>query len=191
MMDYPKMEDNQLWMLLVEGDKNALKEIYYRHYNLLYHYGLKFCGNEESVKDCIHDIFLKIFNNKHLAAITYVRTYLLKSLKNLLLEEARKKENFNREEFNDKIDIVEDELSDVAFFKQDDEALRLSLRIAKAYKQLNKNQQQIIYLRFVKELSFNEIADLLGINVQSAMNLSSRTIAKIRSILTNDNLKIE
>ena len=191
MIGYRKMEDNQLWALLIEGDKDALKEIYCRHYDLLYNFGLKLCGNEELVKDCIHDMFLRIFDKKHLYNITYVRTYLLKSLKNLLLEEARKKESIKQEEFNSQIHILENELPNIAFFENDDEALRLSRRLSQAYKQLNKNQQQIIYLRFIKELSFNEIADFLDINIQSAMNLSSRAMAKIRSILTNDNLKIK
>ncbi len=40
----------------------------------------------------------------------------------------------------------------------------------------------ILYLRFVKELS-QKIAEIMNINVQSSMNLVSRALIKLRSLM--------
>lgn len=53
-----------------------------------------------------------------------------------------------------------------------------------AYKQLSENQRMAIYLRYIKGLSYREVAAVLEINPQSAMNLVSRTLTSLRSKMT-------
>lgn len=45
---------------------------------------------------------------------------------------------------------------------------------------LSGRQKEIIYLRFVHEMSFDEISEIMDIHVQSARNLLFRSIEKIR-----------
>ncbi|MCD8164699.1 MAG: sigma-70 region 4 domain-containing protein [Bacteroides sp.] len=45
---------------------------------------------------------------------------------------------------------------------------------------LNPRQKEAFYLRYQLELSYEEIAQLLGINYQSARNLIHRSMLKIR-----------
>ncbi|MFZ4581367.1 MAG: RNA polymerase sigma factor, partial [Paludibacter sp.] len=54
--------------------------------------------------------------------------------------------------------------------------------IKKLYSELNKNQQEAIYHRYVEGLSCEEIADLMHINYQSAKNLIHRAIKKMKSV---------
>ena len=51
---------------------------------------------------------------------------------------------------------------------------------------LPSRQQEILYLRFVRELDYVEIGEILGINYQSAKNLLSRSLAKIRKVFFSD-----
>ena len=55
-----EISEENLWLLCLKGDRQAFKEMYCRFYSLLYHYGLKLVSDEELVKDCIQDIFIKI-----------------------------------------------------------------------------------------------------------------------------------
>ena len=41
-------------------------------------------------------------------------------------------------------------------------------------------QKEIIYLRFVHEMSFEEISEIMEINIQSARNLLTRSMEKLR-----------
>jgi len=173
-MSYHEMDDGQLWVLLLEKNSEALKVVYYRNYDLLLNYGYKICRNDELVKDCIHDIFLKIFGNKKLSLVDQIRPYLIRSLRNMITEELTKKGVINLVEFDINSILTMDALSVEINDDIDDNELKKSQRLRFALLKLNNNQKQILYLRYVKDLSFKEVADCLDINVQSAMNLASR-----------------
>lgn len=190
-MSYHEMDDSRLWALILEKDRDALKLVYYRNYDLLLNYGFKLCRNEELVKDCIHDVFIKIFGNKKLSMVDQIRPYLIRSLRNMLTEELSKKGITNIVDFDiNSLLMLESNPKDVDN-EQDDDQLKKSLRLKSALMKLNSNQKQILYLRYVKDLSFKEVAECLDINVQSAMNLASRTILKLRNILVKNNISSE
>ena len=52
-------KDNDLWLLFLGGDEDSFAEIYRRQYRNLYAYGTKFILDDELVKDCIQDLFIK------------------------------------------------------------------------------------------------------------------------------------
>ena len=180
------MDDYQVWSLLLKGDSEALKLIYYRNYDLLLNYGYKLCRNEELVKDCIHDVFLKIFGNGKLSMVDQIRPYLLRAVRNMITEEMGKKGVVNCVQFDINVLLSLESRSAESQEGQDDEELRKSHKLINSFSKLNNNQKQILYLRYVKNLSFKEVADFLDINVQSAMNLASRTVSKLRNILQNE-----
>ena len=189
--DYHTMNDEQLWHRILAEDSSALKEVYYRHYDLLLNYGIKFCGNRDLVQDSIHDLFLKIFGNKKLSQIKSIAPYLLKSLKNMLIEKILKQEELIHIEFASQPEIWDIDQMLEEYFKNDDEAENQLKKLIAAYSDLSEKQRQILYLRFVKEMNFKEIALFMEINVQSAMNLSFRALSKLRNDLTNNNKKKE
>lgn len=45
---------------------------------------------------------------------------------------------------------------------------------------LTERQKEIIYLRFVHDMSIDEISQIMDINTQSARNLISRSLQKLR-----------
>ena len=174
------MEDVALWNLVLEGDMKAMSVLYKRHYDLLFNFGLKYVQNDDFVKDCIQDVFVKLCTSKHLSHTDYVRSYFLTSLKHTIsdkLSSLKPLEELSEHSFNLSIE-------DTAFsvlFKDGDEELGIGQRLVSAYKSLPDNQRIAIYLRYIKGLSYKEIAVLLDINPQSSMNLVSRALANLRS----------
>lgn len=81
---YQNMKDVALWNLVLKGDMKALSFLYKKHYELLLNFGLKYTSDEEFVKDCIQDLFVKLCTSKRLSSTEYVRSYLLTSLKNVI-----------------------------------------------------------------------------------------------------------
>ena len=71
-------------------------------------------------------------------------------------------------------------------FPKNDHDLQLARRLLEAISQLSPNQKTVLYLRYVQELSYKEIADVMDMNIQSSMNLSSRALAKLRTLVTQD-----
>lgn len=58
---------------------------------MLYRYGTKFVNDEELVKDCIQELFIKLYENRHkLPDLDNPLFYLFGSLKNLLIDLLRR-----------------------------------------------------------------------------------------------------
>ena len=49
------------WKLFLEGDDQAYSWIYTHYIQVLYNYGLQITPDSEIVKDCIQDVFVKIY----------------------------------------------------------------------------------------------------------------------------------
>ena len=139
---------------MLKGDTKPLEVLYKRHYELLLNFGLKYVSDEEFVKDCIQDLFVKLCSSTRLSPTDYVRSYLL------------------------------EDTSLEVLFKDNDEDIQMIKNLQEAYKQLSENQRMAIYLRYIKGLSYREVAAVLEINPQSAMNLVSRTLTSLRSKMT-------
>ena len=56
-------------------------------------------------------------------------------------------------------------------------------KIVKAISTLSKHQQQLIHMKFNEDLSSEEIADTLGITIQSVYNAVFKTLRSIRKQL--------
>ena len=180
---YNSIKDEALWDFARQGDAKALSVLYCRHYDLMFNFGLKYVHDEEFVKDCIQDIFVKFSVSRRLSHTDYVRSYFLTALRNSILDKLPARRPA------DKLDerVFRMEIEDAAIermFNHSDEQVRLGKRLMTAYGELTGNQRTAIYLRFVSGLSYKEIAAVLEINPQSSMNLVSRAIARLRAKLS-------
>ena len=169
--------ETTLWELFRNGEESAFSALFELTSDKLYRYGTKFVSDEESVKDCIQELFIKLYENRQqLPALSNPLFYLFSSLKNLLIDMIRHNQRM--------VYISPEELPfhvQFAFGQEEDEEV-LSL--------LSDRQKEAIYLRFQAEMSYDEISQLLGINNQSARNIVHRAMEKIRSCLNMDTLII-
>lgn len=181
-----EIDDLALWDLLIKGDQKALEILYQKYYSLLLNYGLKCNPNKELIKDCIQDLFVNLFQNNSIKTTNItVRSYLLKALRNnLIYKLSSQKEEYSLDDSVFYIPENED-LFEQLFPKNDQDVL-LARRLMDAMSQLTPNQKSVLYLRYVKELSYKEIADVMDMNVQSSMNLANRALTKLRSLIGQD-----
>ena len=174
-----------------ERNENCLLEQLYRdNYALMLNYGLKINHDIELVEDCIQDIFVKLSVKIPLQTIKNPRVYLLKSLRHAMYNKLhslseRAKDTTLIDNFFYIVDS--DDLFDT-MFPDTDQRLFLRNRLKEALVQLSTRQKHAIYLRYVKNLSHKEVAEILEINVQSSLNLTGRSLVKIRKFLKDDNL---
>ena len=184
---YLQKDNCEIWRSLRDGDLQALEALYRRYYALLLNYGKKCTPDEEMVRDCIQEIFVKLAKSTNLSDTDFHRLYLLKSLRNTINDKSTsvssQVECFS---FNDDVfmDVMADDSAD-GMFSCSDEDIRMKKKLKQAFSQLTSLQKHIIYLRYIKGLSHKEVAEVMDMNVQSSMNLLSRSIAKLRSILSS------
>lgn len=181
MPNYKELSDLNLWELFCTGDKYPLEIFYLRYYDLLLNFGLKIVQDEEMVKDSIQDLFVKLYVKSSIETTKSVRSYLLKSLQNLLYDELKKTDRWTEEPIEYVFSIEDAGLEDL--FQKSDLDVQNSQKLLAALKKLNSRQKMTLYLRYVKGLSYKEIADVLQINEQSSVNLSFRTLQKLRKLM--------
>ena len=90
-----KRDDQEMITLLLafeEGDTTAFSKLYDLNVNLLFSYGCKLTTDRELLKDCIHDVFVKMYTKKEeLKHVENFKSYLFISLRNRLCDEVRKR----------------------------------------------------------------------------------------------------
>ena len=177
-----KVELALYWNDFLSGDDDAFSKIYERLVRDLFSFGTTFTHDSELVKDCIQDIFIRVYQNRaQLSSVDNIKVYLLVALKNTLIDTFRKQQVYQN--FLDGYDVEEplDEPQEERMIAQESDDALQNL-IAKYTSALTKRQQEIIHYRFVDELSIGEISNLLKINYQSVANTIQRSLEKIRKI---------
>lgn len=174
----------KLYNLCLKGDRKAFEVLYRRYYPILYNYGKIYSKDTDLVKNCLQNFFVKLMcNYSSLSETASVRCYLLKAFRYALYNELKAEERHH--------EIVSCQPEDLLTFQADqfigDEDLTLETQeIKQALNKISSRQKEILYLYYIRELSHEEIAELLHINHQSSKNLLARSIAKLRDILLPD-----
>jgi RNA polymerase sigma-70 factor (ECF subfamily) len=176
---YNQLKDSEIWNQFREGNRAAFAALYEQTSDRLYRYGMKFTNDEELVKDCVHDLFLKIHQSRaELPDVENSAFYLFKLLKNMLVDAIRHQEKMvyiSPQELPFHAEFVYDHTN------QDDADDEIKERFEQVVGLLSDRQKEAIYLRYQADMSYEEIAQMLGINYQSARNLIHRSIEKIKT----------
>jgi RNA polymerase sigma factor (sigma-70 family) len=179
-----------LWDNVLSGDDEAFAALYSLYANKLYSFGLRFTFNHELVKDCVQEIFIKLYiEKKHLTPVENLKTYLLSSMKNLLFN------YFKKENTHYQIDSIEPifytEFTAESRLIESEQLYAKKKKIAQMLKHLTPRQREALYYRFEEDLSYAEICQLMQMNYQSIRNLIYRTLLKIRTTVEEINLEAE
>ena len=173
-------EDLLLWESIRKGNDLAFSSFYKKYVQSLFNYGMHIQPNRELVKDCIQELFTKIWEKKEsLGPVEKVRFYLFRSFKNLI---------FNKIEAASKKSIVPEESLDrmiqdfpVENLLIDTELVEARMvRLQKAVSLLTNRQKEVIFLRFFQSLEIKEIAQIMNISIPGVHNLLSNTVKSLR-----------
>lgn len=172
-----------LWKRFCNGDRDALGTIYHLYVDDLFHYGMHFCCDSERVKDSLQELFQSLWLDRgHLSQeVSNIRYYLLSSLRRCLLRSLKKERRYQNEisglfDFELIPPREESIIKDEIYYEH---AAQLRDGIAK----LSRRQREAIYLRFYQNLSYNEVADLMAMKVDSVYNLISRAIGLLKNMI--------
>jgi len=148
--------------------------------NGLFSYGRKYTRNFELVKDCIQDVFLALLEKEDISNIRSINFYILRAFRNKLLYELR------REPFEDICETsynylyepsVEDHLIETEEIKM------LETCFEQAFNTLSRRQKRLIRLYYINQLSYNEICQSENITYQTAKNIISQAITRLRKMM--------
>lgn len=177
---YHKEDTYYLWFIFLNnGSMQSFSALYDMYADELYSYGIHLGFNSDICKDAIHDIFLKLHvTRKKLKAVKNPAAYLFKSFKNLLIDSVRK------ESRNTDIDAFSDDFTiDITILDNmidKEEAGMLKQKVTRMLDSLTGRERETVYLRFMFNLSYPEIGEILKINADSVKKSVYRIMEKLR-----------
>lgn len=189
-MDFPKTDnlapacftdehDASLLSGLVEGNQTSFSLLYTNYVNDLFAYGIGLGCDRERLKDAIQDVFYKLYENRRkLPQIKHLKYYLLRMLKNQLLDMHRSNQHqvalvSDELTFSIKTTILDDLISE-------EEQQLLQTKVTHLLDSLTDRQREAVYLRFIQEMEYDEIATLLNMTPQASRKLIFRAIKRMR-----------
>lgn len=173
--------DYLLWKRIKAGETKAFNELYQLYADILFSFGMIYSKDRELVKDCIHDLFFDLFKyRKNLADNDHIRNYLFKSLKRKIQTPKTGKLTLVYTEV-----IQEENEQKVATWTNEDVEIQEENieKIKKVIAKLSDHQQEVLNMRFQVGLSYQEIAKILDISVESVRTLVYRAVKTIREEL--------
>ena len=174
------VQTSELLGNFINGDTAAFSKLYNMHVNLLYNYGCKLTTDVELLKDCIQDVFIKIYNKRtELDSVANFKSYIIISLKNKLCDESRKRVNLS-DVAVEELDVVSSDNIEKDYIDNEKEMLN-NVFVTKILDQLSPRQRKAIVLYYIEEKKYEEICVLMEMNYQSVRNLIHRGISKMRS----------
>lgn len=186
------MSDILLWQQLKNGDKAALERIYSSHISSLLKYGRKFSRNDQVIEDCIQDLFIELWKNRTGLGMTdSIKRYLLVALRRKVIRYMDRSKKWVSDTEPTELDFEAEISIDHKLIELELSAERAA-QVKEAMQNLSKRQKEVIYLKYVSGLDYEDIGEVMGLNYQSARNLVSNALRKMKgSILTTVLLLME
>ncbi len=169
-----------------EGDTNALSVLIERHLPSIFGFLLRKIGNRENAEDITQETFLKAW--KHIRTFAEgksFKTWLFAIARNASIDYFRKKKTLSFGDFG--VDAEEDFEHSLADTDPLPDALFdagiTAETVERGLRQLSKEHAEVLTLHYREELSLKEIADLLGVSVNTVKSRDRRAKDALRAIL--------
>lgn len=185
-ISFDKQKCYDLWISFIKGDSDAFSELYKLFYRTLYSYGLSFKTSEEQVRDVIQDLFMKLYARPELVKdASTLSPFLFASMRNACINSIKTEQRLTSLDtiagFEINYSIDNNNIEDK------EELDRIKILVKNILDQLTPRQREIIYLRFLHQMEYEEISKIMDMSEQAARNLVYRAMDKMR----NDNVDIE
>jgi RNA polymerase sigma factor (sigma-70 family) len=179
-----EVEDRVLWQRFKNGNDLAFSILYKKYVQRLYNYGMHTCHDRELVLDCLQELFGRLWDKRnHVADVEAVNFYLFKSFRRVLLNKLVQNRKRSLLSFDSKSTGFEfhSSLEDAIILEE--ASVQQIAQLKKAVETLTKRQREAIFLKFFNELSYQDVAAVMEMNVDSVYNLMTKAIDSLRKTL--------
>ena len=193
-LQYRALQDEQLAERYLSGDANAMTEIYERYVDKVYRLAYSKLGDHHDAQDVTSSVFLKLCSYlQQFRGDSKLSTWIFAVTANAAIDYARKKkpqESMDKEiggkdgepmglQFADTAPGPE-ELLEKEDFKR---------HIRSLVDGLPEMQRQILELRFIVGMSYQEISEELGIEMGTVKSRINRAVAGLREAYRRSEMK--
>jgi RNA polymerase sigma-70 factor (ECF subfamily) len=159
-------------------DKQAFEILYNHYFPRIYGYIFKRTGNRQIAEDIVSQTFLKVFaglNNYQFTGYTF-GAWIYKIATNNLIDHYRQAGRHQEVDLEATADIADgqaapDELAQGIFDRE---------TVGRVLAELPENYREIINLKYFAEMSYEEMAEILGTNVNNCRVMIFRALKQFK-----------
>lgn len=182
--DRPKSEDTEKELIerSVRGESSAFGLLYDRYLSKIYRFVLLKVGHREEAEDLTHQVFLSAWENIGLFREEGlpISSWLYKIARNRIIDYYRTKR------LNIPLDRMPEDISQAMEGVEDLDKKILLEKIYTSLHHLTDEQQEVVVLRFIEELSNKEIAQALDKNEIAVRVLQHRALKNLKKMLDQE-----
>jgi len=181
-------EELEIIKNVLDGDNNAFEELFMANQKNVYNLALKMTGNEEDALDISQEAFLKSYRQlSGFRGESRFSVWLYRLTYNLCIDFLRKKPRAKIVSltFQDENDDSQDlEIPDLRSLPEES-LFRKEMResIAESINELNPKHREILVMREITGMSYDEIADTLNLSEGTVKSRLARARLNLANIL--------
>jgi RNA polymerase sigma-70 factor (ECF subfamily) len=180
-------KDVRLMQLVSAGETGAFEELVERHQRLVLGTVARMLGNNSDVEDIAQQVFVRVWKSaKRYVPRAKFTTWLLKITRNLVFNELRRRSRHAQLPLQIESESEERPIRDERATAPDAALLEQELQhaVETAIELLPETQRMAVVLRRYDELSYEEIAEVLGQSVPAVKSLLFRARTELRARLS-------
>jgi RNA polymerase sigma-70 factor (ECF subfamily) len=176
--------DEQLLARHAAGDPTALGELFVRHRDTAYRVARRLLGNEADALDAVQEGFIKVLSHLDgFARRSSFKTWLLRVVSNAALDLGRQRARRETLSLNAAALPDADVLAAEPLATRQAEQSDLRRLLNEALAQLPEAQRRTFVLHVDAELSYREVAEVLGISIGTVMSRLFYARQKLKGLL--------
>ena len=178
-------DERSLVLRLIEGDEDAFCELYAAYKNRLIYFAMRFLKSREYAEDIFQDAFAVVWQGRRfINPDASFSAYLYTIVQDRIVNQLRDLSNQDK--------LREQILSQAVNYTNEtkDEIIANDLRqfISRALQQLTPRQREIFQMSRERQMSHREIAEVLGISVNTVQESISISLRTLRTYLEKNSI---
>ena len=130
--------------------------------NKLFRFAFRMLGSSEEAKDVVQEVMIKVWNGREqMAEVQNMEAWCMRITKNLSLDKLRSRQRRATDSIEEGFEVRHEALSPHENTELNESMLRISQLIAA----LPEKQRQVIHLRDIEGYSYNEICEMLELDM--------------------------
>ena len=166
------------------GDPSAFNRLMAQHENRMYAVALRMCANREDAQDCLQEAMLRVYRaiGSFKGQSTF-STWVYRITMNTCLDELRRKKNRQNTSLDNLVDMGWSPTDGGAGPEKQALMHEMREKMHGAIRELPDDMRAAVVLRDIQGFSYDEIAQMLEINVGTIKSRISRGREKLREKL--------
>jgi len=175
------MNEEKLIIRAAKGDASAFNELLSGHEKKMYAVCLRMCANHEDAQDCLQEAMLRVYRSiSGFKGQSSFSTWLYRVTMNTCLDELRRRKNKQATSLDGLLETGWSPADE--YDTPEHRALESERRteVRRMIKELPEDMRSAVVLRDIQGFSYDEIAQILDINVGTIKSRISRGREKLR-----------